>query len=408
MQLYSHGDEALEAQMREVQDMRDNLDLREEGSQPEGAVLHGRDHERDEEWEVTEHEAIVEGPSTLEESLGLYLREIGSVPLLTAEDECKLAQQLADANVARARLAADGALGITQPTISTDDMILDDLPLIHPEDGDMPASEMHTDVQQVLLPLTEAEKTDLMTKLRRGETARQTLIRSNLRLVVSIARRYQGRGMPLPDLIQEGNLGLFRAVEKYDHTKGYRFSTYAYWWIRQAVTRSIAEQARTVRLPVHMVEFATQVTQASAELEQELGAPPSAAEIAHRLNAPQEKVSLALTAMRKPTSLDAAVTEEGSRLGDVLPDHSLPSPAEMAEQHLLREELERALDTLTTRERQVVALRFGLEGGHPHTLDEIGARIGVTRERARQIEVQALARLRHQSHEKGAGSGRVA
>jgi len=297
-------------------------------------------------WDEQEADAPAEEASTLEESLGLYLREIGSVALLTADDEKRLAQELAVGVDAR-RLLAEGA--------TTD---------------------------------------DLSQAISRGERARHSLIRANLRLVVSIARRYQGRGLSLPDLIQEGNLGLFRAVDKYDYLKGYRFSTYAYWWIRQAVTRAIAEQARTVRLPVHMVEFATQVNQAAAALEQRLGGAPNAAEIAAELRAPEEKVSLALGAMRRPTSLDAAVTEEGSSLGDVLPDESLPSPSEQAERHILRQEIETALNTLQSRERQVLALRFGLEGGHPHTLDEIGASIGVTRERARQIEVQALAKLR--------------
>ncbi len=302
-------------------------------------------------WDEQEADAPTEEASTLEESLGLYLREIGSVALLTAEDERRLAQDLATGVEAR-RLIAEGRC---------------------PEELDTPT---------------------LHVRVARGEGARHSLIRANLRLVVSIARRYQGRGLSLPDLIQEGNLGLFRAVDKYDHLKGYRFSTYAYWWIRQAVTRAIAEQARTVRLPVHMVEFATQVNQAAAALEQRLGGAPNAAEIAAELHAPEEKVSLALGAMRRPTSLDAAVTDEGSSLGDVLPDESLPSPSEQAERHILRQEIETALDTLHPRERQVLALRFGLEGGHPHTLDEIGASIGVTRERARQIEVQALAKLR--------------
>ncbi len=310
-------------------------------------------------WEEQEVDASAEEASTLEESLGLYLREIGSVSLLTADDEKRLAQELA-AGVEAQRLLA---------------------------------GEDTTD---------ENGRCLLRTRIGRGEGARHSLIRANLRLVVSIARRYQGRGLSLPDLIQEGNLGLFRAVDKYDHLKGYRFSTYAYWWIRQAVTRAIAEQARTVRLPVHMVEFATQVNQAAAALEQRLGGAPNAAEIAAELHAPEEKVSLALGAMRRPTSLDAAVTEEGSSLGDVLPDESLPSPSEQAERHILRQEIEMALDTLQPRERQVLALRFGLEGGHPHTLDEIGASIGVTRERARQIEVQALQKLRESGAMEGA------
>lgn len=349
--------------------MRERLDLRDDTSRSISATSTERTTD---EWETPEVEQpVADVPSSLEESLGLYLREIGGVPLLTAEEECCLARNLECARVARGELIASG---------------------IDPNSG-QPA------ISVTPIVISDDRCCDLVTLVRRGDAARQTLIRSNLRLVVSIARRYQGRGMPLSDLIQEGNLGLFRAVDKYDHTKGYRFSTYAYWWIRQAVTRSIAEQARTVRLPVHMVEFATQVTQISAEMEQELGTPPSAMEIARRLNASAEKVSLALTAMRKPTSLDATVTEEGSRLGDVLPDHSLLSPADMAEQHFLREELDKALSTLTVREQQVVALRFGLEGGHPHTLDEIGAHIGVTRERARQIEVQALARLRTQNLE---------
>ena len=286
-----------------------------------------------------------------DEGLPIYLREIGAVSLLTPDEEKMLAERLARGKEARRQLAA----GLVPPE----------------EQGAMARLVAH------------------------GEDARRRMIEANLRLVVSIARRYLRRGLPLPDLIQEGNLGLFRAVDKFDHHKGYRFSTYAYWWIRQAITRALADYGRTVRVPVHMVDFAAHVAKVAGELEQRLGRELDTADIAAALNVPEEKVALALASVRQPASLETPVTEDGGTLGDVLPDDDLPSPDEEAQKSLLRSHVQDVLEKLTDRERVVVQLRFGLEGNRAHTLGEIGEQLQLTRERVRQIEAEALGKLRN-------------
>lgn len=295
-------------------------------------------------------EAVEPDLAAPDEGLPIYLREIGSVSLLTPDEEKLLAEWLACGKEARRRLQA---------------------------------GEVMPDEQGAAARL-----------VARGEDARRRMIEANLRLVVSIARRYLRRGLPLPDLIQEGNLGLFRAVDKFDHLKGYRFSTYAYWWIRQAITRALADYGRTVRVPVHMVDFAAHVAKVAGELEQRLGRELDIADIARALGVAEEKVALALSSVRQPASLETPVTEDGGTLGDVLPDDELPSPDDEARKSLLRSHVQDVLENLSERERVVVQLRFGLHGNRAHTLGEIGEQLQLTRERVRQIESEALAKLR--------------
>jgi RNA polymerase primary sigma factor len=281
-----------------------------------------------------------------------YLQEIGRVSLLTASEEIELAERMERGDAARDRLS------------ETDD---------------------------VPLHLRRALESDL----RSGNEARRHLIQANLRLVVSIAKKYVGRGLSLLDLIQEGNIGLMRAVEKFDYHKGNRFSTYATWWIRQAVTRAIAEQGRTIRLPVHMSESVGQVKRTAEKLSQSLERQPTAEEIAIALGQPVERIQRVLEAARRPVSLETPVGDEGEHtLGDFLQDDELPTPTDFASQQLLRRDLVEALNHLNERERRIIDLRYGLADGQRRTLEEVGRALGMTRERARQIEAEALRRLR--------------
>ena len=316
--------------------------------------------------EISEEEMV--DPNSLMDTFGtddpvrMYLKEIGKVNLLTSDEEISLAQDMNAGTAAQEQL----------------------------DELEQSGEEISPELRQ------ELEKS-----IKRGERARQRLAEANLRLVVSIAKRYVGRGMQFLDLIQEGNLGLIKAVEKFDYTKGYKFSTYATWWIRQAITRAIADQARTIRIPVHMVETINKVIRVNRQLLQELGHDPTAEEIAEEMNMPEERVREILKIAQEPVSLETPIgEEEDSHLGDFIPDEDASEPAEAASFTLLKEQLVEVLSTLTPREEKVLKLRFGIEDGRTRTLEEVGKEFNVTRERIRQIEAKALRKLRHPSRSK--------
>ena len=319
-----------------------------------------------EEEELVDPNSLVSNFS-IDDPVRMYLKEIGKVPLLNPDEEIVLAQAMAAGAEAKARL--------------------DELQEQR-EAGETPA-------------VTPEEEAELRKAFKKGESAKQKLAEANLRLVVSIAKRYVGRGMQFLDLIQEGNLGLIKAVEKFDYTKGYKFSTYATWWIRQAITRAIADQARTIRIPVHMVETINKVIRVSRQLLQELGHDPSPNEIAKEMNMPVDKVREILKIAQEPVSLETPIgEEEDSHLGDFIPDEGASEPSEAASFTLLKEQLMDVLSTLTPREEKVLKLRFGIEDGRTRTLEEVGKEFNVTRERIRQIEAKALRKLRHPSRSK--------
>lgn len=288
--------------------------------------------------------------------------------------------------------------------IGMDSTLTDDLEMALSTEGiaiDDPVKIYLKEIGRVPL-LTSEEEIELAQRMATGDPyARKRLSEANLRLVVSIAKKYVGRGMQFLDLIQEGNLGLIKAVEKFDYTKGFKFSTYATWWIRQAITRAIADQARTIRIPVHMVETITKVKKISSQLLHENGHDPSPEDIAEKLEMPVDKVREIMRIAQDPVSLETPIgEEEDSHLGDFIPDDAAPAPAEAASHTLLKEQLNEVLSTLTDREAKVLKLRFGLEDGKARTLEEVGQRFDVTRERIRQIEAKALRKLRHPSRSK--------
>ena len=297
---------------------------------------------------------------------------------------------LAEEEPAELPVLDDAQIGRLENELSSEGVALDD-----------PVKTYLKEIGRVPL-LTAGQEMALAKAARAGDAeARRALSEANLRLVVSVAKRYAGRGLPFLDLIQEGNIGLIKAAEKFDCDRGFRFSTYATWWIRQAITRAIADQARTIRIPVHMVETINKVKKVSSQLLHEYGHDPSAEEIAERLDMPVDKVREIMRVAQEPVSLETPIgEEEDSHLGDFIPDDDAPVPAEAASQTLLKEQLADVLKTLTPREEKVLRLRFGLEDGRPRTLEEVGKEFNVTRERIRQIEAKALRKLRHPSRSK--------
>ena len=314
--------------------------------------------------ELEDTESLAEG-FAIDDPVRMYLKEIGKVDLLTPDEEVELAKKMQAGMEAKEKIKE--------------------------------MDERQRNGEQI----DEKEYQALRKAIRGGENAKKRLSEANLRLVVSIAKRYVGRGMLFLDLIQEGNLGLLKAVEKFDCTKGFKFSTYATWWIRQAITRAIADQARTIRIPVHMVETINKVIRVSRQLLQELGHDPQPEEIAEEMNMPVERVREILKIAQEPVSLETPIgEEEDSHLGDFIPDDDALEPAEAASFTLLKEQLVEVLKTLTPREEKVLRLRFGIEDGRTRTLEEVGKEFNVTRERIRQIEAKALRKLRHPSRSK--------
>jgi RNA polymerase primary sigma factor len=321
----------------------------------------------DDEVEVEKIDLSVPDGVSVEDPVRMYLKEIGKVPLLSAEEEIELAKKMEAGSVAEEKIQI-----LKERIKETED------------------EQEKADIQ--------AEIKELQLDYDHGSDAKKRLAEANLRLVVSIAKRYVGRGMLFLDLIQEGNLGLIKAVEKFDYRKGYKFSTYATWWIRQAITRAIADQARTIRIPVHMVETINKLIRVSRQLLQELGREPTPEEIAEEMNMPVDRVREILKISQEPVSLETPIgEEEDSHLGDFIKDDNVPVPADAAAFTLLKEQLEEVLGTLTEREQKVLTLRFGLEDGRARTLEEVGKEFNVTRERIRQIEAKALRKLRHPS-----------
>ena len=323
----------------------------------------------------------------IDDPVKVYLKEIGRVPLLSGDEEIRLALDILDGNK---------AIEEKKEKFAKICEIEEDKELSNDE-----RRIWLTQTKDALPTEERIELRNLETAIRKGERAKQRLSEANLRLVVSIAKRYVGRGMQFLDLIQEGNLGLIKAVEKFDYTKGFKFSTYATWWIRQAITRAIADQARTIRIPVHMVETINKVIRVSRQLLQELGHDPSPDEIAEEMNMPVEKVREILKIAQEPVSLETPIgEEEDSHLGDFIEDDTASEPSEAASFTLLKEQLVDVLSTLTPREEKVLKLRFGIEDGRTRTLEEVGKEFNVTRERIRQIEAKALRKLRHPSRSK--------
>jgi RNA polymerase primary sigma factor len=360
VQGYLITDDVLEA-LPEVEDSLDQLDdllslLQESGIEILGDKadedLDLKDEESEEDDRDDDEESLELTGVASDDTVGLYLKEMARVPLLTTDQEVRLARLLVQGRTARDKLSKNGH--------------------------------------------REAERARLEKIIEEARLAREHLIKANTRLVVSIAKKYIGRGVQFLDLIQEGNLGLMKAVEKFDYTRGYRFSTYATWWIRQTITRSIADQGRTIRVPVHMTDRIRQLYKVARELEQTHGRKPTPEEIAEELEIEPRKVQWILKVSWQPLSLESPVGEEDdSELGSFIEDEATPTPTQLVYQNLLREKLEQVLGTLPPREARILRLRFGLVNGQSYTLEQVGKKFGLTRERIRQIEGKALRRLRH-------------
>jgi len=325
----------------------------DDDDEPEEAEMQAEAEEKPKAKEAAPEVPLSEIAS--DDTISLYLKEMARVPLLTAEEEVSLSREYEQGRMAQQRLKSDPSL-------------------------------------------TEDERDDLYKVYQRGEGARAHIIRANTRLVVSIAKRYLGQGVPFLDLIQEGNLGLIKAVEKFDYHRGHRFSTYATWWIRQAITRALADQGRVIRLPVHLSDRIRKVYQVAQQLEQDWGRQPTPEEIAEELALPPQKVQWMLKVSQRPLSLEKPVgEEEDSELGSFIPDEEAPTRSDTAYHRLLQDKLGEVLTTLSPREARILKLRFGLHDGRSYTLEEVGKKFGLTRERIRQIEHEALDRLRHPS-----------
>ena len=369
-----------------------------------------------------EEEAAEENPADLKAAMDEllddpvknYLKQIGQIPLLSAEQEVDLSKRIHSGAEAAHILQADrqkyGAPEYIKKNSARFSFEEDENSRSYTEDIDEEGNEKSSeDAEEKAAeeeameavengPLTEERRQELLKIRRDGLNARRSLSEANLRLVVSIAKKHVGHNLAFLDLIQEGNIGLIKAVEKFDYRKGYKFSTYATWWIRQAITRAIADQARTIRIPVHMVETINKLIRVSRQLLQELGREPTPEEIAAEMNMPVDRVREILKISQEPVSLETPIgEEEDSHLGDFIQDDNVPVPADAAAFTLLKEQLEEVLGTLTEREQKVLTLRFGLEDGRARTLEEVGKEFNVTRERIRQIEAKALRKLRHPS-----------
>jgi RNA polymerase primary sigma factor len=375
--------------------------LRQEGID----VIEVPGEELDEPGETTSFrlprdEELLKAPTN--DPVRMYLKEIGKVPLLTAAQEVDLAMRIESGEFATALLESIEGNGKSdqkgfRQVVEAVCRIREHQ--LNPEKKLRHEGIGREKITRAYRPKTQADTLDFLRRVERdGQLAKKKLIEANLRLVVSIAKRYVGRGMLFLDLIQEGNLGLIRAVEKFAYSKGFKFSTYATWWIRQAITRAIADQARTIRIPVHMVETINKLVRVQRQLLQDLGREPLPEEIGRQMGVPAEKVREILKVSQEPVSLETPIgEEEDSHLGDFIEDSEAVVPIDAASFILLQEQLESVLHTLSEREKKVIQLRFGLMDGHPRTLEEVGREFGVTRERIRQIESKTLSKLRHPS-----------
>ena len=353
------GDEitTLETVLYELDEL--GIEIRQDGETPSQMVL-SEAHDLEFEPEELPHDPDIGDINAVsaDDPVGLYFRQMAQEPLLTAQEEIELAKRIEIGKESQMRL-----------------------------------QRIDVDINEVY---TEVELAHMQRLILDGQAAREHLGRANTRLVVSIAKRYMGQGLPFPDLIQEGNVGLMRAVDKYDYKRGNRFSTYATWWIRQAITRALAQKTRTIRIPLHMTERIRQMYRTAQSLEQILGRRPTPEEIAREMNLPPDNIRSMMDASQHAIALERPVGDDGdSEFGDFIEDQDSPSPVEAATQHLLQETIEEVLSELTPRQSHILRLRFGLGGGEPHTLEEIANKFGLSRERIRQLEKEALRRLRH-------------